>query len=80
MPTRQGALRKKCHDCSAGDHTAVRCCPVLQCALWGYRMGYQSKRNEHYYNRDIFLEHMDEPQETFNRILKEAREHALETA
>jgi len=43
-------------------------------------MGYRSKRNEHYYNRDLYLEHMDEPQEEFNRILKEIQKSALEMA
>ena len=74
MPTRQVALRMKCDDCSAGDHTAIRCCQVLGCPLWDFRMGYRSKRNEEYYDRDLYREHMDVPQEEFNRVLKVAPE------
>ena len=80
MASRQTAIREKCDDCTASDSTAIRCCPALGCSLWDFRMGYRSKRNEHYYNRDLYLEHMDEPQEEFNRILKEIQKSALEMA
>ena len=70
MSSRQAAIRMKCNDCSAGDGTTIRCCPMLDCALWDFRMGYGSKRNELYYDRNLYREHEDLSQEEFNRILK----------
>ena len=32
-------IRRKCLDCSAGQTTEVRNCPVTACPLWPYRMG-----------------------------------------
>ena len=71
MPSRQAAIRMKCADCASGDSTTIRCCPMLDCALWDFRMGYGSTRNELYYNRELYQEHEDLSQEEFNRLLKE---------
>lgn len=37
--TRAKAIRAKCLDCSCGDRTEVRLCPITDCPLWIYRMG-----------------------------------------
>ena len=36
-------------------------------------MGYGSERNRVYYDRDLYGEHVDETQEAFTRMLKEAQ-------
>jgi len=33
------AIRDKCIDCSGGSAHEVRHCPVVDCPLWGFRMG-----------------------------------------
>jgi len=33
------AIRKKCLDCSNSQTKEVRLCPVVECALYPYRMG-----------------------------------------
>ena len=33
-------LRKHCLDCSAGSKKEVRCCAIVNCPLWPYRMGH----------------------------------------
>ena len=33
------AIREKCLDCSCGQYKEVRLCPVINCALYPYRMG-----------------------------------------
>ena len=76
MATRQSAIRMKCTDCCAGDGTAIRCCTVTSCPLWGFRMGYGSERNRVCYDHDLYGEHVDETQEAFNRRLKEVQKHA----
>jgi len=38
------AIRAKCIDCSGGQLSEVRLCPVTTCALWPYRMGKRPKR------------------------------------
>ena len=78
MATRQAAIRLKCHDCATGDTTAVRCCPVVDCALWDFRMGYGSARNELYYDRELYQQHEDLSQEGFNRMLKELQMNSKE--
>ena len=32
-------IRKKCLDCASGQYKQVRCCTVLSCPLYPYRMG-----------------------------------------
>ena len=76
MPSRQAAIRNRCMECGAESDTSVRCCPVLDCPLWDFRMGYKTKRNELCYNREFYDRHKDVPQEEFNRILKRAQKEA----
>ena len=33
------AIRKKCMDCACGQVIEIRKCPVIECALYPYRMG-----------------------------------------
>ena len=33
------AMRKKCLDCTCGQFIEIRKCPVINCALYPYRMG-----------------------------------------
>ena len=33
------AIRKKCLDCTCGQIVEIRECPVIECALYPYRMG-----------------------------------------
>ena len=33
------AMRKKCLDCTCGQKVEIRKCPVINCALYPYRMG-----------------------------------------
>ena len=33
------AMRKKCLDCTCGQFIEIRECPVINCALYPYRMG-----------------------------------------
>tara|TARA_B100000315_G_C14175024_1_gene406296 strand:- start:141 stop:326 length:186 start_codon:yes stop_codon:yes gene_type:complete len=33
------AIRKKCLDCTCGQIVEIRKCPVIECALYPYRMG-----------------------------------------
>lgn len=44
--TRSKAIRLKCLDCCCGNNTEVRKCPVVNCPLWRYRMGSESKAVE----------------------------------
>lgn len=43
--TRQKAIRQKCLDCSNYQPKEVRLCPVLECPLWRYRLGYEDKNS-----------------------------------
>lgn len=40
------AIRAKCLECSAGQMSEVRRCPVNDCPLWEYRMGHRPKQND----------------------------------
>ena len=33
------AIRKKCLDCTCGQIVEIRECPIIECALYPYRMG-----------------------------------------
>ena len=33
------SIRKKCVDCCCGSNKEIRLCPVINCALYPYRMG-----------------------------------------
>jgi len=33
------AIRKKCLDCTCNQHKEIRLCPVVDCAIYPYRMG-----------------------------------------
>jgi len=39
--TRQQAIRKKCLDCSGYQPKEVRLCPIKDCPLYRYRLGYE---------------------------------------
>jgi len=39
MRTPIKAIRAKCKDCSAGQVSEVRKCPLKECPLYPYRMG-----------------------------------------
>lgn len=41
--TRKQAIRQKCIECSGGVKAEVRRCGVVDCPLWVYRMGKESK-------------------------------------
>ena len=43
--TRAKAIRLKCLDCSCGQLTEIRECPIKDCPLWCYRMGYEVDKN-----------------------------------
>jgi len=43
-----------------------------------FRMGYSSRRNKQYYDRDLYREHLEKSQEQFNRILKGAQKQPVE--
>ena len=43
--TRAKAIRLKCLDCSCGQLTEIRECPIKDCHLWCYRMGYEVDKN-----------------------------------
>lgn len=38
------AMRAKCLDCCCGQAKEVRNCPIIDCALWAYRMGKNPNR------------------------------------
>jgi len=40
--TRGKAIRAKCLDCTCGNAKEVRECEITSCALWSYRMGYET--------------------------------------
>jgi hypothetical protein len=33
------AIRQKCLDCTCNQHKEIRLCPVVDCAIYPYRMG-----------------------------------------
>ncbi len=33
------AIRKKCLDCSGGEHKEIEGCPITECPLYPYRFG-----------------------------------------
>jgi hypothetical protein len=33
------AIRAKCLDCSGNSSDEVKCCPVIDCPLWAFRLG-----------------------------------------
>lgn len=37
--TPRKAMRAKCLECSAGSANEVKLCPMVDCALWPYRIG-----------------------------------------
>lgn len=37
--TPMSAIRAKCMECSNFQHSEIRQCPVVDCALWPYRFG-----------------------------------------
>lgn len=39
--SRSKAIRLKCIDCCCGNMAEVRRCPLTNCPLWRYRMGYE---------------------------------------
>ncbi len=41
--TRGEAIRAKCLECSCGSSHEVRLCPVADCALYRYRLGYEER-------------------------------------
>lgn len=43
--TRQKSIREKCLDCCADQPKEVRLCPIKDCPLWRYRLGYEIKDN-----------------------------------
>jgi len=42
-------------------------------------MGYRTRRNELYYDRELYLKYWDVAQEEFNRVLKKLQKQAEET-
>lgn len=40
------AIRRKCLDCSNGQHREVTCCPVKDCPLYVYRSGHRPKEED----------------------------------
>lgn len=40
------AIRLKCLDCSNQQIKEVRLCPVIDCPLYGYRMGHKPKNTQ----------------------------------
>lgn len=38
-------IRAKCLDCSCGQQSEVRLCPVKRCPLWPFRMGHNPTTN-----------------------------------
>lgn len=46
MRTPIKAIRAKCLECSAGQTSEVRLCPVKDCPLYEYRMGHRPKGEE----------------------------------
>ena len=40
------AIRKKCLDCSNGQFTEVKYCPVKSCPLYKYRHGHRPKEED----------------------------------
>jgi len=79
MTSRQAAIRQKCENCMDQDSTSIRCCQILDCSLWDFRMGYRTRRNELYYDRELYLKYWDVAQEEFNRVLKKLQKQAEET-
>ena len=39
--SRSKSIRLKCLDCCCDQAAEVRKCPVIECALWRYRMGHE---------------------------------------
>lgn len=39
--TRSKAIRLKCLDCTCGQPNEVKLCPIKNCPLWNYRLGYE---------------------------------------
>jgi len=39
------AIRQKCLDCSCGQLSEIRECPIKNCALYNFRMGYKTDEN-----------------------------------
>ena len=39
--TRSKAIRLKCLDCMCGQAKEVTLCPIKNCPLWNYRLGYE---------------------------------------
>lgn len=37
--TRAKAIKAKCLDCSGGDRSNLKYCPIKSCPLWIYRLG-----------------------------------------
>ena len=53
--SRSKAIRLKCLDCSGFQSAEVKHCPVVNCPLWRYRMGYE-QRDELYYQHKNKIE------------------------
>lgn len=63
------AIRKKCLDCSAGSPNEVRCCDLLDCPLYPYRLGKSPNRKP----REL----TEEQREVLRQRMEKAREKRM---
>ncbi len=50
--TRGQAIREKCIDCCCGSRYDVKLCPVNDCPLWRYRLGFEDRTIDYEYAED----------------------------
>ncbi len=50
---RSKAIRYKCLDCYCYQSTEVKECPVIDCPLWRYRMGYEQRDDLYYQHKNM---------------------------
>lgn len=54
------AIRQKCLDCSCGQVSEIKECPIKKCPLYSFRMGYKLDENgNRKKSRTITQEHLE---------------------
>lgn len=66
------AIKAKCLECSCGQITEVKNCPIKDCSLWEYRTGHGQKKTLSDEDREILRQRA---RQNFNREIIEEKEN-----
>lgn len=66
------AIKAKCLECSCGQITEVKNCPIKDCSLWEYRTGHGQKKTLSDEDREMLRQRA---RQNFNREIIEEKEN-----